>query len=119
MKHLWTPKDGPMPRRGGKKHADPMAKEPEWLAFVARIFSGKMKPQESIGFHITPDLKKVTGTEQPWRVAKDRLRRQLREAGLSGDFRVRMYQPQPEANPDYYFLAVSYEPPLAAARKQA
>lgn len=117
MKHLWTPKDGPMPKRKGKPHEDPMANVPEWLTFLGRIMSGKMKPQEAIGFHITPDLKKTTGTDQPWRVARDRLRRQLREAGLQADFRVRMWQPEPETNPEYHFIAVSYEPPIEAARK--
>lgn len=119
MKHLWTPKDGPVPKRGGKKHLDPLDKVADWMTFKAAIFSGKMKPQEQIGFKITPDIKTSTGIDQPWRVARDRLRRQLKEAGLLGDFHVQMYQPEPESNPDYRFLLVTYEPPMLAGKKRA
>lgn len=118
-KYLWTPKDGPPPKRAGKKHEDPMERVPEWHQFRALLLSGKMKPQEQVGFRITSEMKKATGVDQPWRVARGRLRNILKECGLTSDFRVQMFQPDPENNPDYHFIMVTYEPPIVAAKKHA
>lgn len=90
----------------------------EWLQFRAMILSGKMRPQEQIAFKILPELKKVTGIDQPWRVARERLRKMLKESGLASDYRVYMYIPEPD-QPDYRVIVVTYEPPVVAHKKQA
>lgn len=114
MKHLWREKDGPMPKREGTKHADPLDKAPEWMEFKSLIFSGKMKPMETIGYKITDEINKLCGVDAS-RVAGDRLKRMLKDAGLKGDYHVRT----DEISPGYWFLRVTYEPPLVAGKKRA
>lgn len=117
-RYIWTPKDGPLPKRKGKKHADPMERVPEWHQFRAMLLSGKMKPQEQIAFKFLPELKKTTGVTQPWRIGRLRLKEMLKDAGLDSDYSLNMYIPEPD-QPDYRVLVVTYEPPLVKHKKEA
>lgn len=109
-----TSKDGPMPKRGGKKHADPLDKLPDWMLMKSYILSGKAKPMEEFGMHLYAELDKITGVSTR-RVAAERLRRFIRAAHLENDYHVEAFRPDPENAPEHTFIKVTYQPPEATA----
>lgn len=110
---LWKSTDAPAPKRKSKPKPNVLDTREEYLKVKAIVLGGKMKPFEEVGLYFDATDVKNLQLKFPWRAAAESLRRAIKDAGLSSDYRVQKYE---TTTPGVWIVRVTYEPPTVASR---